>query len=45
MESRTLGRTGVRVSKLCLGVDVRPLGQSDHEESIRANHRALEEVL
>ena len=40
-EHRTLGRTGVWVSKLYLGDDVRPWGNPDHEESICAIHRVL----
>src|SRR6266853_2065081 len=43
MDLRTLGRTGVKVSPLCLGAMM--FGQSgnpDHDESIRIIHRALD---
>ncbi len=41
MEYRSLGRTGVRVSKLCLGCMM--FGRrTDEEESIRMVHRALD---
>jgi aryl-alcohol dehydrogenase-like predicted oxidoreductase len=43
MEYRTLGRTGVRVSPLCLGAMMfGAWGNTDHEESIRIIHRALD---
>ncbi|MGP0029862.1 MAG: aldo/keto reductase [Acidimicrobiales bacterium] len=43
MEYRTLGRTGVKVSPLCLGAMMfGAWGTSDHEESIRIIHRALD---
>ncbi|HTX30679.1 MAG TPA: aldo/keto reductase [Solirubrobacteraceae bacterium] len=43
MEYRTLGRTGVRVSPLCLGAMMfGAWGNPDHEESIRIIHRALD---
>jgi aryl-alcohol dehydrogenase-like predicted oxidoreductase len=43
MEYRPLGRTGVSVSKLCLGAMMfGPWGNPDHEESIRIIHRALD---
>jgi aryl-alcohol dehydrogenase-like predicted oxidoreductase len=43
MEYRTLGRTGVQVSKLCLGAMMfGPWGNPDHEESIRIIHRAFD---
>jgi aryl-alcohol dehydrogenase-like predicted oxidoreductase len=43
MEFRPLGRTGVQVSKLCLGTMMfGEWGTKDHEESIRIIHRALE---
>jgi aryl-alcohol dehydrogenase-like predicted oxidoreductase len=43
MERRTLGRTGVSVSKLCLGAMMfGDWGTKDHEESIRIIHRALD---
>jgi aryl-alcohol dehydrogenase-like predicted oxidoreductase len=42
MEQRILGRTGVSVSKLCLGAMMfGEWGTKDHEESIRIIHRAL----
>ena len=43
MEYRLLGRTGVSVSKMCLGAMMfGPWGNPDHEESIRTIHRALD---
>ena len=43
MEHRPLGRTGVSVSKLCLGAMMfGDWGTKDHDESIRIIHRALE---
>jgi aryl-alcohol dehydrogenase-like predicted oxidoreductase len=43
MEHRPLGRTGVSVSKLCLGTMMfGDWGTKDHEESIRIIHRALD---
>ena len=43
MELRTLGRTGVRVSPLCLGAMMfGGWGNPDHEDSIRIIHRALD---
>jgi aryl-alcohol dehydrogenase-like predicted oxidoreductase len=43
MEYRTLGRTGVRVSPLCLGAMMfGAWGNPDHDESIRIIHRALD---
>ncbi|MGH9082809.1 MAG: aldo/keto reductase [Acidimicrobiales bacterium] len=43
MELRTLGRTGVRVSPLCLGAMMfGAWGNPDHQESIRIIHRALD---
>jgi aryl-alcohol dehydrogenase-like predicted oxidoreductase len=43
MEHRLLGRTGVSVSKLCLGAMMfGAWGNSDHDESIRIIHRALD---
>jgi aryl-alcohol dehydrogenase-like predicted oxidoreductase len=43
MNYRTLGRTGVRVSPLCLGAMMfGEWGNPDHEESIRIIHRALD---
>ena len=43
MEHRPLGRTGVSVSKLCLGTMMfGDWGTKDHGESIRVIHRALD---
>src|SRR5215207_8409686 len=43
MELRPLGRTGVSVSKLCLGAMMfGAWGNPDHGESIRIIHRALD---
>jgi aryl-alcohol dehydrogenase-like predicted oxidoreductase len=43
MEQRMLGRTGVSVSKLCLGAMMfGAWGNPDHEESIRIIHGALD---
>ncbi len=43
MELRTLGRTGVKVSPLCLGAMMfGDWGNTDHDDSIRIIHRALE---
>ncbi|HZL03747.1 MAG TPA: aldo/keto reductase, partial [Cellulomonas sp.] len=43
MEYRTLGRTGVSVSQLCLGAMMfGAWGNPDHAESIRIIHRALD---
>jgi aryl-alcohol dehydrogenase-like predicted oxidoreductase len=43
MEYRTLGRTGVQVSPLCLGAMMfGKWGNPDHDESIRIIHRALD---
>ncbi len=43
MEYRPLGRTGVQVSKLCLGTMMfGAWGNSDHEDSIRIIHAALD---
>jgi aryl-alcohol dehydrogenase-like predicted oxidoreductase len=43
MEHRRLGRTGVSVSKLCLGAMMfGDWGTKDHDESIRIIHRALD---
>jgi aryl-alcohol dehydrogenase-like predicted oxidoreductase len=43
MEMRTLGRTGVKVSPLCLGAMMfGAWGERDHDESIRIIHRALD---
>jgi aryl-alcohol dehydrogenase-like predicted oxidoreductase len=43
MELRNLGRTGVKVSPLCLGAMMFGVwGNTDHEDSIRIIHRALD---
>jgi aryl-alcohol dehydrogenase-like predicted oxidoreductase len=43
MEYRSLGRTGVQVSKLCLGTMMfGAWGNPDHDDSIRIIHRALD---
>ncbi|HXR14407.1 MAG TPA: aldo/keto reductase [Solirubrobacteraceae bacterium] len=43
MEPRTLGRTGVKVSPLCLGAMMfGSWGNPDHEDSIRIIHAALD---
>jgi aryl-alcohol dehydrogenase-like predicted oxidoreductase len=43
MQLRTLGRTGVKVSPLCLGAMMfGDWGNPDHDESIRIIHRALD---
>jgi aryl-alcohol dehydrogenase-like predicted oxidoreductase len=43
MDYRPLGRTGVHVSKLCLGTMMfGAWGNSDHDDSIRIIHRALD---
>ena len=43
MELRPLGRTGVQVSPLCLGTMMfGAWGKTDHDESIRIIHRALD---
>ena len=43
MDYRPLGRTGVTVSRLCLGAMMfGAFGNSDHEDSVRIIHRALD---
>jgi aryl-alcohol dehydrogenase-like predicted oxidoreductase len=43
MQMRTLGRTGVKVSPLCLGAMMfGAWGEPDHDESIRMIHHALD---
>src|SRR3954462_589106 len=43
MEYRSLGRTGVQVSKLCLGTMMfGAWGNTDHGDSVRVVHRALD---
>ena len=46
MEMRVLGSTGVRVSPLCLGAMMfGSWGNTDHDESARIIHRALDAGL
>jgi aryl-alcohol dehydrogenase-like predicted oxidoreductase len=46
MQMRTLGRTGVKVSPLCLGAMMfGDWGNTDHGESIRIIHKALDSGL
>src|SRR3954469_23393962 len=46
MDFRTLGRTGVKVSPLCLGAMMfGAWGNRDHDESIRIIHAALDAGL
>jgi aryl-alcohol dehydrogenase-like predicted oxidoreductase len=43
MEYRTLGRTGIKVSPLCLGTMMfGAWGNTDHDDSVRIIHRALD---
>src|ERR1700744_2259133 len=43
METRSLGRTGVKVTPLCLGAMMfGDWGNKDHDDSIRIIHRALD---
>jgi aryl-alcohol dehydrogenase-like predicted oxidoreductase len=43
MDYRTLGRTGVRVSPLCLGaMMLGAWGNEDHDDAVRIVHRALD---
>ncbi|MDQ6784515.1 MAG: aldo/keto reductase [Actinomycetota bacterium] len=43
MDTRTLGRTGMKVSPLCLGAMMfGGWGNTDHDESVRIIHRALD---
>jgi aryl-alcohol dehydrogenase-like predicted oxidoreductase len=43
MEYRTLGRTGVKVSSLCLGAMMfGEWGNADHDDTVRIIHRALD---
>jgi aryl-alcohol dehydrogenase-like predicted oxidoreductase len=43
VEYRTLGRTGVKVSPLCLGAMMFGVwGETDHDKSVRIIHRALD---
>ena len=43
MEYRTLGRTGIKVSPLCLGAMMfGSFGNPDHDDSIRIIHAALD---
>jgi aryl-alcohol dehydrogenase-like predicted oxidoreductase len=46
MKNRILGRTGIKVSPLCLGAMMfGAWGNPDHQESIRIIHRALDEGI
>jgi aryl-alcohol dehydrogenase-like predicted oxidoreductase len=46
MKYRTLGRTGIQVSPYCLGAMMfGAMGNTDHDESIRIIHRALDAGL
>src|SRR5436190_3189845 len=46
MDTRTLGRTGIKVSPLCLGAMMfGAWGNPDHDESVRIIHRALDEGI
>jgi aryl-alcohol dehydrogenase-like predicted oxidoreductase len=46
MEYRALGRTGVKVSPLCLGAMMfGAWGNPDHQESIRIIHRAIDDGI
>jgi aryl-alcohol dehydrogenase-like predicted oxidoreductase len=46
MDYRTLGRTGIKVSPLCLGAMMfGQWGNPDHDQSIRIIHRALDEGI
>ena len=43
METRTLGRTGIQVTSLCLGTMMfGAWGNTDHDDSIRIIRRALD---
>ncbi|MCW2548073.1 MAG: aldo/keto reductase, partial [Mycobacterium sp.] len=43
MKMRNLGRTGVKVSPLCLGAMMfGQWGNPDHDDSVRIIHRALD---
>src|ERR1700727_998072 len=43
MKNRTLGRTGIKVSPLCLGaMMIGQWGNPDHDDSVRIIHRALD---
>src|SRR2546423_8844428 len=46
MERTTLGRTGIQVSRYCLGAMMfGAWGNRDHDDSIRIIHRALDEGI
>jgi aryl-alcohol dehydrogenase-like predicted oxidoreductase len=46
MKNRTLGRTGIKVSQLCLGAMMfGEWGNPDHDDSVRIIHRALDEGI
>ena len=43
MDYRTLGRSGLQVSRLCLGAMMfGAMGNPDHDEAVRMVHRALD---
>ena len=43
MKNRTLGRTGIKVSPLCLGAMMfGAWGNPDHDDSVRIIHRAVD---
>ncbi len=43
MEYRTLGGSGIQVSRHCLGTMMfGPMGNRDHEECVRITHAALD---
>jgi len=43
MDYRALGRTGIKVSPLCLGAMMfGQWGNTDHQDSIRIIHRAVD---
>jgi aryl-alcohol dehydrogenase-like predicted oxidoreductase len=43
MDYRVLGRTGIKVSPLCLGAMMfGPIGNPDHDDSVRIIHRAID---
>ncbi len=44
MEYRTLGKTGVTVSRYCLGAMMfGTMGNTDHDDCVRIIHRALDQ--
>jgi aryl-alcohol dehydrogenase-like predicted oxidoreductase len=43
MELRTLGRTGIKISPLCLGTEAFGVwGNADHDDCVRIIHAALD---